>query len=173
MVCPAKEQLLKSWINIIAELLDAYLNGPRLLSATRTSFLIVAREPGSEDEWHLVLCAMHCIGDGMALHACANEILLMLGSEDGAEELERVLGEELERKIDIPRSMEATLPEVRGRLKNAVAKVDEGLLTRKQIVSEEANSLEFTFTIGLNVGWPSVSSSERGDAQDGCSHGII
>ncbi|KAF8600440.1 hypothetical protein BDV93DRAFT_538724 [Ceratobasidium sp. AG-I] len=115
------------------ELLDTYLNGPRLLSASRTSFLIVAREPGSEDEWHLVLCAMHCIGDGMALHACANDMLLMLGSGQTAEDLEKVLGEDLDKGIDIPRSMEASLPELKGRFKNAAAKVDEGLLARKQI----------------------------------------
>ncbi|KAF8600776.1 hypothetical protein BDV93DRAFT_525206 [Ceratobasidium sp. AG-I] len=71
----------------------------------------------------------------MALHACANDMLLMLGGGQTAEELEMVLGEDLDKEIDIPRSMEASLPELKGRLKNAAAKVDERLLARKQIVT--------------------------------------
>ncbi|KAG8678230.1 hypothetical protein FRC09_020006, partial [Ceratobasidium sp. 395] len=115
------------------DLLSTYLNGPRLLSASRTSYLIIARDPVGEDKWHLFLCALHCIGDGMALHACANEMLLLLGAGGGDEALGKVLEEVLERETDIPRSMEDSLPNPAGKWKGVAAKVDEKLLAGKQV----------------------------------------
>ncbi|KAG8725789.1 hypothetical protein FRC12_024028 [Ceratobasidium sp. 428] len=115
------------------DLLSTYLNGPRLLSASRTSHLIIARDPVGENEWHLFLCALHCIGDGMALHACANEMLLLLGGGGDDEALGKVLEEVLGRETDIPRSMEDSLPNPAGRWKGAAAKADEKLLAGKQI----------------------------------------
>ncbi|KAF8685418.1 hypothetical protein RHS04_00455 [Rhizoctonia solani] len=115
------------------DLLSNYLNGPRLLSAWRTSFLIVARDPERKDEWHLVLCAMHCIGDGMALHTCANEIMLLLGAGGNIDELKRVVGLELDKQNGLPRSMEAALPALPGGLRRAIGMVDDQLLSTKQI----------------------------------------
>ncbi|KAF8746451.1 hypothetical protein RHS02_00683, partial [Rhizoctonia solani] len=116
------------------DLLSNYLNGPRLLSAWRTSFLIVARDPERKDEWHLVLCAMHCIGDGMALHTCANEIMLLLGAGGNIDELKRVVGLELDKQNGLPRSMEAALPALPSGLRRAIGMVDDQLLSTKQIV---------------------------------------
>jgi hypothetical protein len=123
--------------NSFTDLLASYLNGPRLLSSSRTSFLILARDPESEsgDNWHLLLCAMHCIGDGMALHACANEMLLLFGQGDGVDELREVVALELEKLTDIPRSMETALPPLSKGLKSVAAMVDDKLLAKKQIVS--------------------------------------
>ncbi|KAF8755107.1 hypothetical protein RHS01_05445 [Rhizoctonia solani] len=87
------------------DLLSNYLNGPRLLSAWRTSFLIVARDPERKDEWHLVLCAMHCIGDGL----------------------------ELDKQNGLPQSMEAALPALPSGLRRAIGMVDDQLLSTKQI----------------------------------------
>ncbi|KAG9082585.1 hypothetical protein FS749_006742, partial [Ceratobasidium sp. UAMH 11750] len=115
------------------DLLSTYLNGPRLLSASRTAYLIIARDPAGEDEWHLFLCALHCIGDGMALHTCANEMLLLLGAGGDADALKMVLEGALERQTDIPRSMEDCLPNPGGKWKHTAAKIDEKLLAGKQI----------------------------------------
>ncbi|GAB1520973.1 hypothetical protein RhiTH_004062 [Rhizoctonia solani] len=115
------------------DLLSNYLNGPRLLSAWRTSFLIISRDPERKDEWHLVLCAMHCIGDGMALHTCANEIMLLLGAGGNVDELKRVVGLELDKQNGLPRSMEAALPALPNGLRRAIGMVDDQLLSTKQI----------------------------------------
>ncbi|KAG8734159.1 hypothetical protein FRC10_011926 [Ceratobasidium sp. 414] len=115
------------------DLLSTYLNGPRLLSTSRTSYLFIARDPASGDEWHLFLCALHCIGDGMALHTCANEMLSLLGTGGDVEALKKTLEEVLERQTDIPRSMEDCLPNPGGQWKSAAAKVNEELLAGKQI----------------------------------------
>ncbi|QRV78000.1 hypothetical protein RhiJN_06015 [Ceratobasidium sp. AG-Ba] len=112
------------------DLLDSYLNGPRLLSSDRTSYLIIAHDPASPDEHHFFLCAMHCIGDGMALHTCANEMLSFLG---GKTDLEATLTETLGKNIQVPRSMEGSLPKFEGRWKESAAQIDEELLAKKQI----------------------------------------
>ncbi|CAE6337170.1 unnamed protein product [Rhizoctonia solani] len=115
------------------DLLFDYLNGPRLLSASRTSFLIVARDPEQKNKWHLMVCAMHCIGDGMALHTCANEILFLFGVGGGVDELRQVLDLELSKMNGLPRSMEVALPALPSGFKRAVGMVDDKLLAAKQI----------------------------------------
>ena len=109
-----------------AELIDSYLNGPRTLSNSRLSYLVLSRaspypgrsiptpphtpsptdEPGAQvalatenqsEEGHnyeLLICAMHFLGDGMALHTFANDFLGLLGSEKTELELEAQLSEE-------------------------------------------------------------------------------
>ncbi|KDN45049.1 hypothetical protein RSAG8_05222, partial [Rhizoctonia solani AG-8 WAC10335] len=115
------------------DLLSSYLNGPRLLSASRTSFLIIARDPEQGDKWHLMLCAMHCIGDGMALHTCANEMLSLLGAGGQVDELRRVVALELGKRIGVPRPMEAALPTLSNKFGRAISMVDDKLLAAKQI----------------------------------------
>ncbi|CAE6403425.1 hypothetical protein ACGC1H_005339 [Rhizoctonia solani] len=115
------------------DLLSTYLNGPRLLSATRTSFLIIARDPEHDHQWQLMLCAMHCIGDGMALHTCANEMLALLGAGGGLDELRQVVALELGQRIDLPRPMEAALPAFSSKFRRAIGMVDDKLLAAKQI----------------------------------------
>ncbi|CAE6511000.1 unnamed protein product [Rhizoctonia solani] len=115
------------------DLLSGYLNGPRLLSASRTSFLIIARDPEQDDKWHLMLCALHCIGDGMALHTCANEMLALLGAGGEADELQKVVASELSKRTGVPRSMEAALPDFSNKFGRAIGMVDDKLLAGKQI----------------------------------------
>ncbi|CUA67564.1 hypothetical protein RSOLAG22IIIB_07438 [Rhizoctonia solani] len=115
------------------DLLSNYLNGPRLLSANRTSFLIIARDPEQTHHWHLMLCAMHCIGDGMALHTCANEMLSLLGTGGEVDDLRQVVASELGKKVGVPRPMEAALPVFSNKLGRAIGMVDDKLLAAKQI----------------------------------------
>ncbi|CAE6437471.1 unnamed protein product [Rhizoctonia solani] len=115
------------------DLLADYLNGPRLLSASRTSFLIIARDPEHDDKWHLMLCALHCIGDGMALHTCANEMLLLLGAGGDVDQLQKVVALGLDKPAGVPRPMEAALPELSSGLRHAIGMVDDKLLATKQI----------------------------------------
>ncbi|KAH7322044.1 hypothetical protein B0J17DRAFT_723724 [Rhizoctonia solani] len=115
------------------DLLADYLNGPRVLSASRTSYLIIAHDPEHDDKWHLMLCALHCIGDGMALHTCANEMLLLLGAGGEVGELRKLVSLELERQTGVPRPMEAALPELSSKLQYAIGMVDDKLLAAKQI----------------------------------------
>ena len=115
------------------ELLDSYLNGPRTLSNSRLSYLILS-EPGQDPEplptpprtpspslsagsfgptqdevlvtedapapapaeeelrqYDLLICAMHLLGDGMALHQFANDFFGLLGGERTDEELQEML----------------------------------------------------------------------------------
>ena len=105
-----------------SELIDAYLNGPRTLSNTRLSYLVVSQsDANSEDalltppptpspsgegqptlelndatgvpssQFDLLICAMHFIGDGMALHTFANDLFGLLGSSKTDAELEEML----------------------------------------------------------------------------------
>lgn len=109
--------------HLSAELIDSYLNGPRTLSNTRLSYLVVSRaeqdpaaslltppltpslsaeslQPSAslnnEDglphsHFDLLICAMHFIGDGMALHTFANDFFGLLGSEKSNADLEAML----------------------------------------------------------------------------------
>ena len=114
---------------IILELIDAYLNGPRTLSNTRLSYLILSKSPAQSDpnipsppptpptsdkenlenadqihlaedagqtiyQHDLLICAMHFLGDGMALHAFANDFFGLLGSDKSDEQLRQKLTEE-------------------------------------------------------------------------------
>ena len=99
MVCDVDDYLALLNRFLCIELLDSYLNGPRTLSSTRLSYLIVSQpepeettENGSnssdasqtdaDSEYNLLLCATHFLGDGMALHTCANELFSLLSSSD-------------------------------------------------------------------------------------------
>lgn len=108
-----------------AELIDTYLNGPRTLSNSRLSYLVVSHaeadaantlltppqtplptadhEPSLElndglglppSQFDLLICAMHFIGDGMALHTFANDFFSLLGSSNTDAELEQMLRSE-------------------------------------------------------------------------------
>ena len=105
-----------------AELIDAYLNGPRTLSNSRLSYLVVSHAerdpantlltppptpvPSAEHEpslasnhehglppshFDILICAMHFIGDGMALHTFANDFFGLLGGVKSDAELEEML----------------------------------------------------------------------------------
>ncbi|TFK99712.1 hypothetical protein BDV98DRAFT_570723 [Pterulicium gracile] len=120
------------------ELLDSYLNGPRTLSDSRLSYLILSlpSEESAESistEVHLMICATHFLGDGMALHAFANDFFTLLTSEKSVVELTSQLGEEWESRCSgvtdesavIPGSMESKLPlQTASKLRQAAAKVD-------------------------------------------------
>lgn len=112
-----------------AELIDAYLNGPRTLSNARLSYLVVSHaelDPAStlltppptpspsfgdkpsrvlnddlglpQSQFDLLICAMHFIGDGMALHTFANDFFSLLGSKRTDAELEEVLRSEWQER---------------------------------------------------------------------------
>lgn len=74
------------------DLLDDYLNGPRTLSDNRLSFLVVstpddpsANEGDKLQQYHFMLFSTHFIGDGMALHATANEFFELLSQPAGSD----------------------------------------------------------------------------------------
>jgi hypothetical protein len=77
----------------------------------------------------------------MALHTCANEMLLLLGAGGGTEELEKLVAKEVARQTEIPRSMEDSLPALEDGWKLAAAKVNEKLLVAKQIVRDAMKTL--------------------------------
>jgi hypothetical protein len=105
----------------IAELIDAYLNGPRTLSNDKLSFLIVSESlnsslPVSRDasptvefraeaetdinngvaEYNILVCKAHFISDGLANHRFANEFFCLLGGGQTLAELHGVLKSEIE-----------------------------------------------------------------------------
>ncbi|GJE85813.1 hypothetical protein PsYK624_018920 [Phanerochaete sordida] len=155
------------------ELIDSYLNGPRTLSNSRLSYLVVSHteedpaeailtpprtpspsaetfEPSSspsEDDaraptqYDLLICAMHFIGDGMALHTFANDFLGLLGSEQSASDLEAMLRAEwAERWQDkdndasiLPTALEDNMPITWNKLRGAAASVDFEISQQKLV----------------------------------------
>ncbi|KAG8996935.1 hypothetical protein FRB93_000605 [Tulasnella sp. JGI-2019a] len=66
-------------------LISSYLNGPRTLSNSELSALLVSSEPtlhADGEEWNVLFCATHFIGDGMALHQTANDFFRLLAGSD-------------------------------------------------------------------------------------------
>ena len=112
-------------------LIDSYLNGPRTLSNTRLSHIIIATphsdsiptpplSPAGTDassvpeqpagkQHDILICAMHFLGDGMALHQFANDFFGLLGSEKTDIELRQQLDEEWETRWGTPAS-DVSLP---------------------------------------------------------------
>ncbi|KZV74818.1 hypothetical protein PENSPDRAFT_681526 [Peniophora sp. CONT] len=148
------------------ELIDTYLNGPRTLSATRLSYLIISHTPSSDpypsppqtptasvdvaamqsvEELHdfsFFLAAVHSIGDGMALHAFANDFFCLLGSSKSVQELNGLLVAEWEKRwasplsdklTALPPSYEESLMVETSAFRRAVGRVDFETVQNKQI----------------------------------------
>ncbi|KAJ1303606.1 hypothetical protein OPQ81_011790 [Rhizoctonia solani] len=109
------------------DLLSSHLNSPRLLPSSRTSFLIIACDPEEDDKW------CYWIGDSMALHTCANEILLLLGAGGGVDKSRQVVALEFSKRTTLPRSVKAALPNLSHGLRRAAAIVENNLLPGKRI----------------------------------------
>ncbi|PCH33967.1 hypothetical protein WOLCODRAFT_135419 [Wolfiporia cocos MD-104 SS10] len=144
------------------ELIDTYLNGPRTLSNTRLSYLILSQPTDSllptpprtpspsnsgsdvqqlhdaedvvpgEHSYELLICAMHFLGDGMALHQFANDFFGLLGSEKDDAELEAVLEAEWRSRWEndapetsvLPSCLEDHLPVSSSRFRRVAASID-------------------------------------------------
>lgn len=97
----------------MAELINAYLNGPRTLSNDRLSYLIVSRPPvdsathtppltpdlselppTADSQYEILFLTTHFVGDGVGLHQLANDFFVMLGSIKDQDELDNQLGAE-------------------------------------------------------------------------------
>lgn len=96
-----------------ADLIDAYLNGPRTLSNVRLSYLIISPSttlqsvtppPTPSDDTpafdfgsispiphDLLVCATHFLGDGMSLHQFANDFFSLLGCGMSGKQLREML----------------------------------------------------------------------------------
>ncbi|KAH9937281.1 uncharacterized protein B0H18DRAFT_1113137 [Fomitopsis serialis] len=118
------------------ELVDSYLNGPRTLSNSRLSYLVISqpalsaiptppRTPSpsrdgftaTEDlarstalqtnpdasigRFDVLFAAMHFLGDGMALHQCANDFFGLVACGKGDDELAQMLADEWEKRFAI------------------------------------------------------------------------
>jgi hypothetical protein len=131
----------------IPDLIHSYLNGPRTLSNERISHLILSTansiptpNPSSasvdneqpENDFDLLICAAHFLGDGMALHQFAHDFFTLLGYQDSVQDLEGILNKEWNERWGpeavtsevLPCSIEASMPNFTGRFRRAVAVVD-------------------------------------------------
>ncbi|KAI0652039.1 hypothetical protein C8Q79DRAFT_1005272 [Trametes meyenii] len=154
------------------ELIDTYLNGPRTLSNSRLSYLILSEPPSSptlmptpprtpspthvpleaesasEDEgeaeaqhdYELLICAMHFLGDGMALHQFANDFFGLLGGAKSDDELRDLLQEEwlarwqtLPQESVLPAALEDNMPLRVSKFRRAAAHVDFQLSQQRLI----------------------------------------
>lgn len=146
----------------MAALIDSYLNGPRTLSNSHLSHLIIS-EPGAgaltppatpllgtapdttaaEDApraYELLLCAAHCIGDGMALHNTANDFFKLLAGDADQAALDALVVAEWEARhggasppAEIPRCLEDRLPAPASSLRGAVGRAEFAEDQRRQI----------------------------------------
>ncbi|KAF5311947.1 hypothetical protein D9619_002801 [Psilocybe cf. subviscida] len=127
------------------ELIDSYLNGPRTLSQECLSYLIVShiggkvpeQIPGSHlilENFDLLICATHFLGDGMALHQFANDFSILLGSDIDGAGLADKLAEEWGQRVRhatpvaLPLSMECRLPSApEKKISRAATRIDFAL----------------------------------------------
>lgn len=94
-------------LHLPIEFLDAYLNGPRILSDERLAYLIISTSaptfsstsPDEEQEYDLFLLSTHFLGDSMALHTTANEFFELLAA-DGPKGIEAVLAKRSSEDIE-------------------------------------------------------------------------
>ncbi|KAH9486485.1 hypothetical protein JR316_0000550 [Psilocybe cubensis] len=95
------------------DLIDAYLNGPRTLSDSRLSYLIVSSDDPTEEikkSYDFLICATHFLGDGMALHQFANDFFLLLGSSLDLVDLNKKLFSEWSERYSKGHGKGHTLP---------------------------------------------------------------
>ncbi|KZW03307.1 hypothetical protein EXIGLDRAFT_712338 [Exidia glandulosa HHB12029] len=87
---------------------------------------------GPGQEFHFLLAAPHCLGDGMALYRMSDEFFEMLASDKTDAQLKELVHLEWERAVagaeeatcPIPEPLEARMPEPSSRLASAFEKVD-------------------------------------------------
>ncbi|EIW64280.1 uncharacterized protein TRAVEDRAFT_68128 [Trametes versicolor FP-101664 SS1] len=154
------------------ELIDTYLNGPRTLSNSRLSYLILSEPQSSPElmptpprtpsppsltleadsasaneaaiepkrEYELLICAMHFLGDGMALHQFANDFFGLLGGAKSDDELRDLLQEEWRTRWAtapeesvLPPALEDNMPLPSSRFRRAAAQVDFQLSQQRLI----------------------------------------
>ncbi|KAH7886096.1 hypothetical protein F5I97DRAFT_1877637 [Phlebopus sp. FC_14] len=132
------------------QLIDDYLNGDRTLSNERLSYLIVScgdpsslpsppltpRETQTKAEvtytHDILVCAVHFLGDGMALHQFANDFFQLIGSDKSQTELESQLHEEWathcrpspDKTFTLPNALEDNFVVDPSRIRRAVEEVD-------------------------------------------------
>jgi hypothetical protein len=113
-------------------ILDEYLNGPRTLSNQNLSYLFI--RVTNEEEYEIMLCATHFLGDGMALHTFMNEFYTLLGSDKSALDILEMINTSLQSdSTKIPTSMEDKLPKPSSEFKRIIG-VDEYLRSEKRLV---------------------------------------
>ncbi|KAF9469852.1 hypothetical protein BDZ94DRAFT_35159 [Collybia nuda] len=118
------------------ELINSYLNGPRMLSNERLSYLIVSRGNVASSlqstdgvDCNFLICATHFLGDGMALHQFANDFFCLLGGSSTTNQLAMLLSSEwLSRcakvHVTLPAALEDRLPLSNGKLCRLVSRID-------------------------------------------------
>lgn len=78
-------------------MINSFQNGERMLSDNRLSYLVLSSQStseGAEQPFDLLICAVHSITDGQAIHALAGEFLGLLGGLLTEKELITLLGQE-------------------------------------------------------------------------------
>ncbi|KZV77597.1 hypothetical protein PENSPDRAFT_7426 [Peniophora sp. CONT] len=150
------------------EVIDSCLNGSRILASDRVSHLSVSRAPAQEPypsppqtpslssvgqdafqtareekhEFQVLLTALHCLGDGMAMHTMANDFFSMVGGSKSDDELRAYMAAEWKKHVErpmadgndlLPPCLEDSLPELKGELTRAAARVDYDRVLAKQI----------------------------------------
>ena len=89
-ILPSSTLVCRTHDEVIA-LIDAFLNGTRILANDRLSYLIISSEYAntsiptdhsleSVKSYDIMMYATHFLGDGMALHHLANDFFILLGS---------------------------------------------------------------------------------------------
>ncbi|RDB23727.1 hypothetical protein Hypma_009447 [Hypsizygus marmoreus] len=91
------------------ELIFNYMNGPRALSDSFLSYLVLSTSEESEselEEYDLMMCAPHFTGDGTSLHQSTHDFLALLASSLSDEQLERELQFEGDWRERLPPGLE-------------------------------------------------------------------
>ncbi|TCD62410.1 hypothetical protein EIP91_006938 [Steccherinum ochraceum] len=92
-------------------------------------------------EHDILICAMHFLGDGMALHAFANDFFGLLGGQSSDEQLKQQLSEEWKERWGslpqdvsvLPSALEDNMPVKWSRLRRAAAAVDFEMSQQKLV----------------------------------------
>ncbi|KAJ7071351.1 hypothetical protein C8F01DRAFT_1077490 [Mycena amicta] len=114
-----------------AELISAYMDGPRALSDDLLSSLTISESPAGS--FQIFMCAPHFCGDGTSLHVSTHELIRLVSSDKTNEQLEKELHEPVNWIEVLPVSVEARVVIPSSRLGRAACKVNYLQALNKEI----------------------------------------
>ena len=131
----------------VTDITEEFVNGPRVLSSSRLSYLTTSIEPGEdaiseEPTFNLVFFTMHCIADGVTAISTANDFLglITLGDNELQRRLKMELVEGARREADgknwIPVPTEARLPSPKTKVASVGWRIDHNLTQNHLIVRD-------------------------------------
>ncbi|KNZ74090.1 hypothetical protein J132_08207 [Termitomyces sp. J132] len=137
------------------ELISGYLNGPRTLSNTQLSCLIISSPilrpydmddcSSKEHNYDLLMCAPHFTGDGTSLHQCTHDLLELFASSMSDEDMLASIDLSepwASTRLKLPPAFESRCTVPRGKFARGVAKVNFLMTKEREIGNHRLTRLQ-------------------------------